>query len=401
MEDVATSDSLVADTEHPEMTPEQLKALIKTSGFAFRGFDQTNLGKSPELLEHLIYGPTIERHLREGSVVSSETLGRPVDLVARVRERRETTLDEYGEAVAMIVAVEMAQLELLREIFGITYASAQLAIGYSLGEVSALVASKVFSLEAVLTPLLVLSADIVSQAEDVRMGIIFSRGPVLDVAAIERLCLEITYQGRGTIAISSYLSPNTVLVLGQQQTLDEMKSAVKGRFPKGVVLKENPDKWPPIHTPITRQKQIPDRAAVMMERAPGGFIAPEPNIISCVTGKPDYNNFNSREILNRWVDYPQRLWEVVDQTISSGVDLLIHVGPAPNIIPATMQRISLNVQSQLAEKTWQGLGLRAVSRMMRGHRPWLTSMLSHRANLLRAPFIQELILEDWLLAQMP
>lgn len=401
MEDVATSDSLVANTEPPEMTPEQLQALIKTSGFAFRGFDQTNLGKSPELLEHLVYGPTIERHLREASALCSEMLNSQVDLVARVRERRETTLVEYGEAIAMIVAVEMAQLELLREMFGITYESAQLAIGYSLGEISALVASKVFSLEAVLTPLLVLSADIVSQAEDVRMGIIFSRGPVLDVAAIERLCLEITLQGHGTIAISAYLSPNTVLVLGQQHTLDAMKSAIRGHFPKGVVLKENPDKWPPIHTPITRQKQIPDRAAVMLERAPGGFIAPRPNIISCVTGKADYNNFNSREILNRWVDYPQRLWEVIDQTISSGIELLIHVGPAPNIIPATMQRISLNVQTQLAEKSWSGLGLRAVSRIIRGNRPWLTNMLSSEANLLRAPFIQELILEDWLLAQMP
>ena len=202
MEDVATSDSLVADSAVPEMTPEQLKLLIGTSGFAFRGFDQENLGKSPELLEHLVYGPTMERHLREASAVSSDTLGRPVDLVARVRERREATLDEYGETTAMIVAVEMAQLELLREIFGIEFQSAQLAIGYSLGEVSALVAAKVYNLEAVLTPLLVLSADMVSQAADVRMGIIFSRGPVLDVSAVERLCLEITHQGRGTIAIS-------------------------------------------------------------------------------------------------------------------------------------------------------------------------------------------------------
>ena len=401
MEDVATSDSLNADSRHPEITPGQLKALIKTSGFAFRGYDQTNLGKSSELLEHLVYGPTVERHLREASVVAAELLGRPVDLVARVRERRETTLAEYGEAVSMIVAVEMAQLELLREMFGIAYESAQLAIGYSLGEVSALVASRVFSLEAVLTPLLVLSPDIIAQAADVRMGIIFSRGPVLDVAAVERLCLEITQHGRGTIAISSYLSPNTVLVLGQQNTLDEMRAAVKGRFPKGVVLKENPDKWPPIHTSITRQRQIPDRAAVIMERAPGGFVVPQPPIISCVTGKADYNDFNCREILNRWVDYPQRLWDVVDQTITSGVDLLVHVGPAPNIIPATMQRISLNVQTQLAEKSWHGFGMRAVSRMFREHRPWLTNMLSHQANLLRAPFIQEIILEDWLLVQMP
>jgi [acyl-carrier-protein] S-malonyltransferase len=66
-----------------------------------------------------------------------------------------------------------------------------------------------------------------------------------------------------------------------------------------------------------------------------------------------------------------------------------------------MQRISLNVQSQLAEKTWTGLGLRAVSRIVRSNRPWLTKLLSSEAVLLRAPFIQEVILEDWLLSQMP
>jgi [acyl-carrier-protein] S-malonyltransferase len=381
------------------MTPDRLKEFLPTAGFAFRGFDQTNLGKTPELLVHQIYGPTVEKHLLEASAIASDVLGRAVDLVARVRERREAKLAEYGEAIALIIAVEMAQLELLREYFGMEYTSAQLAIGYSLGEIAALVASNVYRIEAVLTPLLALSDDMVSQADDVRMGIVFSRGPEMEFAAVERLCLEITNQGKGTIAISSYLSPNTVLVLGQRSTLDELKAAVKGRLPKGTNLKENKDRWPPIHTRITRQKHIPDRAAVMMERMAGGFTAPQPSILSCVTGGFSYTDINSREILNHWVDEPQRLWDVVDQTISSGVELLIHVGPHPNIIPATMQRISQNVQQQLAAKTWGGLGLRAVSRIVR--RPWLTSVLSSKTNLLRAPYIQEVILEDWLLAQMP
>jgi hypothetical protein len=32
-------------------------------------------------------------------------------------------------------------------------------------------------------------------------------------------------------------------------------------------------------------------------------------------------------------------------------------------------------------------------------RPWLTSMLSTRAALLRAPFVEQVVLEDWLLEQ--
>lgn len=388
-----------SNDDKQRITPQRLKESLATAGFAFRGFDQTNLGKTPELLAHHIYGPTVEKHLLGASAIASDVLGRPVDLVARVHERREAKLAEYGEAIAMIIAIEMAQLELLHEYFGIEYAAAQLAIGYSLGEIAALVASNVYSAEAVLTPLLALSDDMVAQADDVRMGIVFSRGPEMEFSAVERLCLEITNLGKGTIAISSYLSPNTVLVLGQRGTLDELKAAVKGRLPKGTNLKENAHRWPPIHTRITRQKHIPDRAAVMMERMPGGFIAPMPNILSCVTGEFSYTDINSREILSRWVDEPQRLWDAIDQTISSGVEALIHVGPHPNIIPHTMQRLSQNVQQQLASKTWAGLGLRAVSRFVR--RPWLASVMSSKSNLLRAPFIQEVILEDWLLAQMP
>ena len=383
----------------PEISPERLKELLPSAGFAFRGFDQTNLGKTPELLAHQIYGPIVEKHLLGASEVASDVLGRGVDLVTRVRERQPETLADYAESISMIVAVEMAQLELLHEFFGIEYRSAPLALGYSLGEVAALVASGVYSIDAVLTPLLALSDDMVAQAEDVRMGIVFSRGPVMEFSDVERLCLEITNQGHGTIAISSYLSPNTVLVLGQRGTLDELKAAVKGRLAKGTNVKENKDRWPPIHTHITRQKHIPDRAAVMMERMPGGFVAPRPNILSCVTGTLGYTDINSRDLLNRWVDEPQRLWDVVEQTIASGIELLIHVGPGPNIIPATLQRISQNVQQQLAAKTWAGLGRRAVSRMVR--RPWLTKLLSSKANLLRAPFIQEVILEDWLLTRMP
>ena len=232
------------------------------------------------------------------------------------------------------------------------------------------------------------------------MGVVFSRGPELDVVAVQRLCLEITNRGHGTIAISSYLAPNTVLVLGQYGTIDELKSQVKARFPKGVNLKIDQHLWPPIHTPIARQKNIPDRAAVLMERMPGGFTAPKPPIISCVTGDAGYSDINSRDLLNRWVDDPQRFWDVMDKTLASGVELLIHVGPGPNIIPATLHRISQNVQMQLAQRTWSSLGLRAISGLVRT-RPWLSNVLKRKTSLLRAPFIQEIVLEDWLLSQMP
>lgn len=385
----------------PLLSPAQLRLQISQTGFAYRGFDQTNLGRTRELLVHTVYGPTVKRHLTAASEMTSDLLKRPVDLVSRVLDNREATFEEYAETLSLIVAVELAQIDVLRSIFGIDYSAARLAIGYSLGEFAALIASGVYSMESILAPPLVLSDDIVALADGVKMAIVFSRGAALDLRSIERHCAQITVRGLGTISISTYLSPNTVLVLGQQNTVDELKAELRKQFPSGVSVRENPHRWPPIHTPITRQRNIPDRAAVMMEKLPGGFTVPRPAIISCVTGNAGYTDINSRSLLNRWVDEPQRLWDVIDQTVASGVELLIHVGPNPNLIPSTLQRIRANVQQQLTAKTLSGMGLRAVSRIVRRHRPWLSSLMSSSTTLLRTPFIQEIILEDWLLQTNP
>jgi [acyl-carrier-protein] S-malonyltransferase len=93
------------------------------------------------------------------------------------------------------------------------------------------------------------------------------------------------------------------------------------------------------------------------------------------------------------VDHPQRLWDGVYQVLALGIETIIHVGPEPNIIPATFQRLGENIRQQ----TQSNLGMRALSHMVR--RPWLKALLPQRASLLRAPLIEHVILEDWLLAQ--
>jgi [acyl-carrier-protein] S-malonyltransferase len=90
---------------------------------------------------------------------------------------------------------------------------------------------------------------------------------------------------------------------------------------------------------------------------------------------------------------------VVYETLASGVEAIVHIGPAPNLIPATFHRLSENVQAQLAVKSFGNMGLRAVSHAVR--RPWLAKLLPQRSALLRAPFIEHVILEDWLLANSP
>jgi [acyl-carrier-protein] S-malonyltransferase len=82
-----------------------------------------------------------------------------------------------------------------------------------------------------------------------------------------------------------------------------------------------------------------------------------------------------------------------------GIELLIHVGPDPNLVPATFKRLSDNVTAQVNSSAINRLGMRAMRPLV--WRPWLSKVLSARVALLRAPLVTHLIVEDWLLAQTP
>jgi [acyl-carrier-protein] S-malonyltransferase len=168
-------------------------------------------------------------------------------------------------------------------------------------------------------------------------------------------------------------------------------------LPDSVHLHFNPHRWPPMHTPILWQRNIPNRASVMMQTIKGGFQAPLPRVFSLATGAASYNDYNCREILAQWIDHPQRLWDAVYATLAEDIETVVHVGPEPNLIPATFDRLAKNVQVQLAGRTIGGLSLRAVSGI--AGRAWLRALLPSRAALLRAPRIKQIVLEDWLLEQ--
>lgn len=371
---------------------------LGTTAFAFRGYNVTNLGRTAELLEHRAYGPVVERFLREDSEVCSEATGRKFDLVGRVRSHRESTPQTFAEDVPLILAVERAHLALLKEFFDIDYNRTRLALGYSVGEIAALVASGVYHVQDLLRPLLYLADECAELAKNVTMGVVFSRGPALDVDAVLRLCARITAEGHGVIDISSFLAPNTVLVMGQGETVDRFKHFMPDALGRQVHLRKNEHRWPPLHTSLLWSRNVSNRAAAIMQTVPGGFSPPLPPVLSLVNGKVAYNDFNSRTILNRWVDHPQRLWDAINELLALGIDLILHVGPEPNLIPATFKRISDNVNSQLNRWSLKSsLGRRAVSGIVR--RPWLAKVISARTAILRAPFVAHVVVEDWLLAQ--
>ncbi len=375
--------------------PNELQKQIETTAFSFRGYNVRNLGKTPEMLAHPLYGPTMERHLREASDVCASEIGSPVDLVRRVAERSEPDLDHYAEAVALVMAVEFAQIELLQDFFGVHFSEAKLAFGYSLGELAAVACAGVMSPTNTMRVPIALAGDSATLAHNTTMGVLFSRGPTIDETDVQRLCRQITVEGNGTIGISAILSPNTYLLLGQNETIGRFSQTMHDALPSPVHLRLNPDRWPPLHTEIARQKHIPDRASVMMERMPGGFVPPCPPVVSLVTGKRSYDDLHARDILRQWVDHPQRLWDAVYETLASGATTVIHVGPDPNVTPATFHRLSDNVLQQTSGRSLGSYGLRAAAGLAR--RPWLSAILPSRTALLRAPLLQHVMLEDWLL----
>ena len=106
----------------------------------------------------------VEPLLREAGQVCGDVIGGPVDLVGRVRRREETSLESYPDAIALIVAMELAQIRLLQKFFGIDYAQGRMAYGYSLGEIAALVAGGTMAMGPALRVPLAVSEDCVELA---------------------------------------------------------------------------------------------------------------------------------------------------------------------------------------------------------------------------------------------
>ena len=168
-------------------------------------------------------------------------------------------------------------------------------------------------------------------------------------------------------------------------------------LPAGVTLRRRPNHWPPLHTPLVWERNIPNRTAMAMYHIGGGDRKPTPTVVSCTTGLASYDEWNSRAILADWTDHPQRLWDVMENTLASGAELVIHVGPEPKLFPTGFERLSHRIMKQLKMRHLDRLGSSVIPSISRNR--WLTRKLPANAVLLRAPFLNHIILEDWLLAQ--
>jgi [acyl-carrier-protein] S-malonyltransferase len=376
---------------------DDLKKRITTAAFAFRGYDATNLGRGPELLEHAVYQPIVKAALDSASALCSDVLGKKVDLSRRVLAREPSTLDTFVEDIGAIVSMEVAQFRLLEKIFDIPVQQARLSFGHSIGELSALVLGGVYEMEQLLPIPLGLATDCARLTANTTMGILSVHGEVLHIDDVQHLCESISRRGHGLIGPSTYLSPHQMLLLGQNETPDLLEAGMGQFLPAGVTLRRRPNHWPPLHTPLVWERNIPNRTALAMHHISGGDRKPTPAVVSCTTGAANYDEWNSRAILADWTDHPQRVWDVMEHTMASGAELVIHVGPEPKLFPTGFERLSHRIMKQLKMRHLDRLGSSVIPSLSRNG--WLNRKLPTNAVLLRAPFLNHIILEDWLLAQ--
>lgn len=378
-----------------DLSAVELQQRMRRTTLAFRGYNVSNLGRTAEFLAHPIYGPTFRSCLGQASKLCSEIIGRIVALEPRVIKGQEATLESYADDIALILAVEQAQLICLERFFPVRYRDARMSFGYSLGEIAAVAASGVIDWEDAMRIPLSLATDCAALAQNVTLAVLFSRARMIPFNAVKLLCLEINQEGAGVIGMSAKLAPNSLLLMGQGTTVDRFKERMGETLPEQTHLRKNNNVFPPMHTPIVWERAIPNRAGVLLHTLRGPFAPPDPPVFSLVTSRMDYTALTARDILQRWTDHPQMLWDAVQETMSGGTEVILHVGPAPNLIPATYKRVSDNVQAAAKQR----FGLRAVQAVAR--QSWLSALLPEGAALLRAPLIQQINLEDWLLSHAP
>jgi [acyl-carrier-protein] S-malonyltransferase len=386
----------VAPGQH-DVTRDELKQHIGTAAIAFRGYDASNLGRSREFLAHPVYGTVVREYLGRASGVCGEVLKRKVDLTTRVEASEPASLETFVEDTATIVAMELAQVRLLERVFEVPVRDAMLTFGHSIGELSALVLAGVYEMEQLLPIPLSLAHDCADLTRDTTLGILTSPRGALERERVQRLCSAVSSRGHGLVGPSTFLSPYQVILLGQADTLDLLEAEMPEYLPAGASLRRRPNQWPPIHTPLVWERSVPNRAAVALYRTGGGNQRPKPEIVSCTTGRANYDEWNSREILTDWTDHPQRLWDAIEYTLASGAELVIHVGPEPKLIPTAFERLSGKVMKDLKHRHLDSLGRHVLPSISRNH--WLARRLPQKAVVVRAPFVNHLILEDWLLAQ--
>ena len=253
--------------------------------------------------------------------------------------------------VAMIVAMEIAQIALLEEFFGVPVREARLSFGYSIGELTR--PGRRRRLHDRPAPARPAGAGRRRRRARPRRddGRPLHQGPRAAAEDVERLCLAVSSEGRGLIGPSAFLSPNTALLLGQGDTLDRLEAhdarvLPRARSCSGASRTGGRRCTRPWSGSGTSPTGPPSPCTG--SRAAGQPVAPG----HLVRHRRGELRRPQQPRAPRPLDRRARNGSGTSSTRRSppGVEVVVHVGPAPNLIPATFARLGNNVSRQLDEQ---------------------------------------------------
>ncbi len=188
--------------------------------------------------------------------------------------------------------------------------------GHSLGEYSALCATKAISFEDTIR-LVTRRGELMEREGDKNPG---GMRAILGLT-IEEVETELASQDRGTVTIANHNAEKQVIISGDAAGLDGLSSRCQERGGKVIPLKVSVAN----HSPLVAAA-VPDFEKFM---AGIRFNQPEISLLFNVTAEREDDPEAIRTIMARQIASRVRWYETARKMIDAGVELFIEVGPKP------------------------------------------------------------------------
>jgi [acyl-carrier-protein] S-malonyltransferase len=198
--------------------------------------------------------------------------------------------------------------------------------GHSLGEYSALYAAGVVSLEDTLA-LVTRRGELMEREGAANPG---GMRAVLGLTIGEVDALLASYIGPGTVVVANHNSEKQVVISGDAAGLDGLAGLCREQGGKVIPLKVSVAN----HSPLVAGA-VPDFAEFM---ATVSFQAPTVNMTFNVTGGPETDPDQIRQIMARQIASRVRWYESVLRMVDDGVELFVELGPK-NVLTGLMKKI--------------------------------------------------------------
>ena len=275
-------------------------------GFLFPGQGAQTVGMGKDLYENYKEVRDIYEIIKEST---------EVDVKSLTFDSTEEELNQTKNTQICLLTMSLAILKLLEK-EGI---KADVSLGLSLGEYSALIYSKVLDIK--------IGAYLVKKRGEYMQNLLpegeWSMAAImgLDETEVENVCKKVT---KGFVVPVNYNTPKQIVISGEKEAVEEAEIIAKEVGAKKVrVLKTSG----PFHT----EKLIEASNALRKEMENIEFGKFETEVIKNLDGDMYKQNDDIKDILAKHIISPVRFSKGLKKMIDMGVDTFIEVGPGKTL----------------------------------------------------------------------